>query len=113
MAHLGSRLPPPPPAPPFPRQRSEVVTGRYFHNLANTPRNRWDSNAQGMANQCMHINETLLDPAPTFAEHMGASGYAVGMFGKYLNLSPRQVRRERRGRRERREMSQDGRPVLL
>jgi arylsulfatase A-like enzyme len=47
--------------------RSEILTGRYFHNLALTPINRWDSNPRGMALQCMHINETLLDPAPTFA----------------------------------------------
>jgi len=37
----------------------------------------------------MYINETELSPGPTFAQHLGAAGYAVGMFGKYLNLSPR------------------------
>jgi len=37
----------------------------------------------------MYINETALSPGPTVFEHLGGAGYAVGVFGKYLNLSPR------------------------
>ena len=37
------------------------------------------------------INQTLLCVGPTFAESLGRAGYAVGIFGKYLNLSPRQA----------------------
>eukprot|EP00051_Salpingoeca_urceolata_P019955 m.295355 g.295355 ORF g.295355 m.295355 type:complete len:161 (-) comp19512_c0_seq13:1228-1710(-) len=56
--------------------RSEVLTGRYFHNLARTPVGRWDvKEPSGMAYQCMHINETRLSPGPTFAKHLGAAGY--------------------------------------
>ena len=86
------------------------------------PANRWDAvPSTGMAYQCMHINETMLSPGPTFAAHLartestGSTGstegalrrrrhlqqpgaaaadhapYAVGFFGKYLNISPRQA----------------------
>ena len=69
--------------------RSEILTGKYFHNLVLTPTDRWDTDGHGHPQQCMYINETQLSPGPTFAEHLGAAGFAVGIFGKYLNLSPR------------------------
>ena len=69
--------------------RSEIITGKFFHNLAFTGGDRWNTDGHGHPQQCMYINETNLSPGPTFAEHLGAAGYAVGLFGKYLNLSPR------------------------
>ena len=69
--------------------RSEILTGKFFHNLVLTPTDRWDTDGHGHPQQCMYINETQLSPGPTFAEHLGAAGFAVGIFGKYLNLSPR------------------------
>ena len=69
--------------------RSEILTGKYFHNLVLTPHDRWNSDGHGHAQQCMYVNETRLSPGPTFAEHLGAAGFSVGLFGKYLNLSPR------------------------
>jgi N-acetylglucosamine-6-sulfatase len=69
--------------------RSEILTGKFFHNLVLTPTDRWNTDGHGHAQQCMYINETRLSPGPTFAEHLGSAGFAVGIFGKYLNLSPR------------------------
>ena len=75
--------------------RSEIITGKMFHNLALThgpndrPMDRWNTDGHGHPQQCMYINETALSPGPTVFEHLGAAGWAVGVFGKYLNLSPR------------------------
>jgi arylsulfatase A-like enzyme len=56
--------------------RSELVTGRYYHNLKTT------------GGGCMHINEGLVNNQ-TFARTMSENGYTVGMFGKYLNNNPK------------------------
>ena len=71
--------------------RAEILTGRMFHNLARHPTDRWDTDAHGHPEQCMHINVSALSPGPTFAEALGGAGYRVGFFGKYLNLSPRET----------------------
>lgn len=73
--------------------RSEIISGRFFHNLAwaATPGNRWDTTDGVHARQCMHIQESRLSPGPTFAGHLAAAGYRVGFFGKYLNISPRRA----------------------
>lgn len=62
--------------------RSELLTGRYFHNIkANA------HSAGGKDIVCMHVNETLVNNH-TFAKHLQAAGYTVGLFGKYLNKMP-------------------------
>eukprot|EP00041_Stephanoeca_diplocostata_P006463 m.86558 g.86558 ORF g.86558 m.86558 type:complete len:564 (+) comp16374_c1_seq19:3474-5165(+) len=73
--------------------RSEILTGRYYHNLAFVPgpENPWDTRDGVHAKQCMHIDESRLSPGPTFAEHLATAGYRVGFFGKYLNISPRRA----------------------
>lgn len=55
--------------------RSELVTGRYFHNLKKT------------GGGCMHIDEGKVNNQ-TFAYYLHRQGYTVGMFGKYLNQNP-------------------------
>ena len=49
--------------------RSELVTGKYFHNLKTT------------GGGCMHVDEGKVNP-DTFALHLHNAGYTVGMFGK-------------------------------
>ena len=56
--------------------RSELVTGKYFHNLKQE------------GGGCMHIDEDKVNP-DTFAKYLHARGYTVGMFGKYLNSNPK------------------------
>jgi len=60
--------------------RSELVTGRYFHNI------RMDTPTGG----CMHVNVTASLDHPFykewhFAQYLQQAGYTVGMFGKQLN----------------------------
>lgn len=57
--------------------RSELVTGRYYHNLKKT------------GGGCMHIDENLVNNQ-TFALYLKEAGYTVGMFGKYLNNNPKE-----------------------
>jgi hypothetical protein len=60
--------------------RSELLAGRYFHNLKNSG---W---AHGGG--CMGINSTVNTPsgdAPAFATALQAAGYATGLFGKHYN----------------------------
>jgi N-acetylglucosamine-6-sulfatase len=78
--------------------RSELISGRYFHNIKTNH-----------APACMHVNENLVNNN-TFAKYLAEAGYtgelvcghiklraileltnacvAVGMFGKYLNNVP-------------------------
>jgi N-acetylglucosamine-6-sulfatase len=56
--------------------RSELVTGRYYHNL------------KQQGGGCMHINEGLVNNE-TFARTLSENGWTVGMFGKYLNNNPK------------------------
>jgi N-acetylglucosamine-6-sulfatase len=49
--------------------RSELVTGRYFHNI------------KAANGGCMHVDEDLVNNA-TFARDLHEAGYIVGMFGK-------------------------------
>ena len=89
--------------------RAEILTGRFFHNLADVPApdDPWDrhGNSRGpcfpgrpSARGCgppssapgrnMHLNFSLFSPGPTFAQHLAAVGFNVGVFGKYLNRNP-------------------------
>ena len=89
--------------------RAQILTGRYFHNLADVPAagDPWDraGNTRGPcfagrpSRGCgppssapgsnMHLNFSLLSPGPTFAQHLAQrAGYNVGVFGKYLNRNP-------------------------
>lgn len=61
--------------------RSELVTGRYLHNL---------KTAKPTDSGCMHINVTGDLDHPFYSEyyyapHLQQAGYTVGMFGKQLN----------------------------
>jgi N-acetylglucosamine-6-sulfatase len=57
--------------------RSELISGRYYHNIKTTH-----------GPSCMHVDETLVNNN-TFAKYlMQDAGYTVGMFGKYLNNVP-------------------------
>jgi N-acetylglucosamine-6-sulfatase len=90
--------------------RSEILTGKFFHNLVDRstdPEDPWDrqGNSHGPCfpdrpagrgcgppssapGRNMHLNFSLLSPGPTFALHLGRAGYRVGIFGKYLNRNP-------------------------
>ena len=62
--------------------RSELVTGRYLHNIKQV----------GGSGYCagMHVNYSKVN-GHTFARVLSEqAGYAVGLFGKYLNVMPKQ-----------------------
>ena len=63
--------------------RSELVTGRYLHNLKTDP----TLPKQKDEIICMHVNETKVN-GHTFAVPLAKAGYKVGLFGKYLNNMP-------------------------
>ena len=67
--------------------RSELVTGRYFHNIKKT-----DGCPIGDAEAdcCMHVDTDLVNNA-TLARVFEQAGYKVGIFGKYLNASPKKA----------------------
>jgi N-acetylglucosamine-6-sulfatase len=58
--------------------RSELLSGRYFHNIKKT------------GGGCMHTDGVKVNNA-TFARNLHEGGYRVGMFGKYLNTVPKEV----------------------
>ena len=60
--------------------RSELLSGKYFHNIVATRGTK----------ACMHANSDLVNNN-TFAIPLKAAGYSVGMFGKYLNNIPNYV----------------------
>lgn len=60
--------------------RSELLTGRYFHNIKQVGGQLWG----------MHVNYTYVN-GNTFANLLHEEGYSVGMFGKYLNVMPKTV----------------------
>jgi N-acetylglucosamine-6-sulfatase len=90
--------------------RSEILTGKFFHNLADVrpdpEADPWDrqGNTHGPCfpdrpgggcgppssapGRNMHLNFSLLSPGPTFAQHLAAAGWRVGIFGKYTNRVP-------------------------
>lgn len=88
--------------------RAEILTGKFFHNLADVPApgDPWDrsGNTRGPCfpdrpgggctppytapGSNMHLNFSLLSPGPTFAKHLAKAGYHVGIFGKYINRIP-------------------------
>jgi len=58
--------------------RSELLSGRYFHNIKKV----------GGKGTCMHADELKVNNN-TFARYLKEeAGYTVGMFGKYLNNMP-------------------------
>ena len=57
--------------------RSELLSGRYFHNIKTVGGPLWS----------MHVNEDRVNAA-TFARNLKQTGYTVGMFGKYMNTMP-------------------------
>ena len=65
--------------------RSELLSGRYFHNIRINPEATQPLPWKGA--DCMHVNETKFNNL-TFASNLHDAGYAVGMFGKYLNDVP-------------------------
>eukprot|EP00927_Polykrikos_kofoidii_P025765 TRINITY_DN23087_c0_g1_i1.p1 TRINITY_DN23087_c0_g1~~TRINITY_DN23087_c0_g1_i1.p1 ORF type:complete len:582 (-),score=64.81 TRINITY_DN23087_c0_g1_i1:25-1770(-) len=65
--------------------RSELLTGRYFHNIKTTGGNGcWKQNI-------MHVNYTTVNENTFVRELSERAGYTVGMFGKYLNEMPKTV----------------------
>jgi hypothetical protein len=65
--------------------RSELVTGRYFHNIKAAGKNG-GGYCSGMHVNYTHVNDN------TFARVLKEEGnYTVGMFGKYLNEMPATV----------------------
>ena len=69
--------------------RSELLTGRYFHNLRDASYNT-SMNTTGeedAPNDCMHVNATMNHGFErlTFANALQRANYRTGMFGKYLN----------------------------
>lgn len=65
--------------------RNELLAGRYFHNIKMLP-DATPKPPKGGA--CMHINETKV-MNHTFARYLhDEAGYAVGMFGKFVNSVP-------------------------
>ena len=59
--------------------RSELVTGRYFHNIRNK---------EPTDGGCMHVNVTQTNDFYSkwyFGPHLQQAGYTVGIFGKHLN----------------------------
>ena len=61
--------------------RSELLSGRYFHNIKTVGGPLWS----------MHVNEMHVNQA-TFARNLKEqAGYTCGMFGKYMNTMPSQV----------------------
>ena len=65
--------------------RSELVTGRYFHNIKAAGKNG-GGYCSGMHVDYEHVNNN------TFARVLKEEGnYTVGMFGKYLNEMPATV----------------------
>ena len=58
--------------------RTELITGRYFHNL---------KGPDASAKACMHATPyaELAERGLLFSPHLRAAGYRVGLFGKYLN----------------------------
>ena len=65
--------------------RAELLSGRYLHNIKVRPEDKPQPPKGG---NCMHINETKVNNF-TFAKYLHEQGgYAVGMFGKFLNNVP-------------------------
>ena len=90
--------------------RAEILTGKFFHNLADLPPAEgdvWDRRgnsfgpcfaprpgpgcgpASSAPGRNMHLNFSLLSPGPTVMQHLSRAGYeSIGVFGKYLNRVP-------------------------
>ena len=65
--------------------RSELLTGRYFHNIRDRA-NRSGGEVES-PDDCMHVNATMNHGFEklTFANPLRDAGHRTGMFGKYLN----------------------------
>lgn len=74
--------------------RATTLTGRYFHNIKSS---QVDGGSDGMAVRAahgevstMHVNTSLVHNH-SFAVRLQKRGYALGLFGKYLNSMPGNV----------------------
>ena len=61
--------------------RSELLAGRYFHNIKGVNTAEWT----------MHVNETLVNENTFVRDLKEKAGYNTGMFGKYMNVMPTSV----------------------
>ena len=62
--------------------RSELLSGRYFHNIKTTKTPEW----------AMHVDEAAVNNNFSFAIALKEkAGYNTGMFGKYMNVMPSSV----------------------
>ena len=57
--------------------RSELLSGRYFHNIKTTGTSTWE----------MHVDEEFVNSV-SFSRSLKQSGYKLGLFGKYMNVMP-------------------------
>eukprot|EP01064_Diplonema_japonicum_P016857 TRINITY_DN248_c5_g1_i1.p1 TRINITY_DN248_c5_g1~~TRINITY_DN248_c5_g1_i1.p1 ORF type:complete len:524 (+),score=102.46 TRINITY_DN248_c5_g1_i1:47-1618(+) len=65
--------------------RSELVSGRYFHNIK---KEGLCPNGHAAPSCCMHVDEDLVNNATMAKVLKEGAGYTVGIFGKYLNSCP-------------------------
>ena len=74
--------------------RSELLSGRYFHNIKGVNIKQW----------AMHVNETYVNQHTFVRDLSEQANYHTGMFGKYMNVMPTKHTRVRRmdGQRRRR-----------
>jgi len=61
--------------------RSELLSGRYFHNIKSSDVEEW----------MMHVNESLVNSDTFVKDLKEKAGYNTGMFGKYMNVMPTSV----------------------
>jgi arylsulfatase A-like enzyme len=65
--------------------RSELLTGRYFHNIRDTSHNTSANSSAEVtsSDDCMHVNATMNHGFErlTFANALQGANYRTGMFG--------------------------------
>ena len=61
--------------------RSELLSGRYFHNIKAVDVAEWQ----------MHVNESMVNEATFVRDLKEKANYNTGMFGKYMNVMPQDV----------------------
>ena len=68
--------------------RSELVSGRYFHNIK---KKNGCPNGHADDSCCMHVDLNMVNNFTVANTLKQEAGYTVGMFGKYLNKSPKKA----------------------